>query len=177
MPVQQVTLPTKATVRLIFVESKGVGRDYFNAKRLGVSGGVTEETYYLRLPKLVSALVAEVQQPGIQFDAVLRIASSGIDAVPYMTALCAAFPGITDLTPNLTRKGRVRAANGKTTLADLIEEFEYTPSGAEVSFKSLLIVDETYATGKSVAAVLEHLRGAGLPEDADITVAVCAMIE
>lgn len=59
----------------------------------------------------------------------------------------------------------------------MIEEFIYEARGKEPSIRSLLVIDESFASGKSVAALLHHLREAGLPTDAEITIAVCAVIE
>ncbi|MCC3243803.1 phosphoribosyltransferase [Methylocystis sp. WRRC1] len=41
----------------------------------------------------------------------------------------------------------------------------------------MLIVDESVASGKTVAAVLEHLRHAGLPGDCKIMVAAPAWLK
>ena len=50
------------------------------------------------------------------------------------------------------------------------------PLDTSLEFKSLVIVDESLASGRTVAAMLHHLRQAGLPKDCVVYVAVAAYL-
>jgi orotate phosphoribosyltransferase-like protein len=49
-------------------------------------------------------------------------------------------------------------------------------AGGECGIKSLLIVDESVSSGRTIAAVLAHLRRAGLPKDCIVYVAAAAWL-
>lgn len=55
MPTKDATLPTGEKGRLLYVQTDGAARNYFNAKRLGQIGGMVEELYQLKLPSLSSS--------------------------------------------------------------------------------------------------------------------------
>jgi hypothetical protein len=99
--------------------------------------------------------------------------SSRNDSQPYVDAILLDRP-LLNLSAQMSRKYGVRAATA-TSLQQLIDEFEYRPSGKEPSIKSLLIVDETIASGRTVHAVLHHLLREGLPIDCEVT-AVTALL-
>ncbi len=69
------------------------------------------------------------------------------------------------------------AADNDTTLDQVIEEYVYAPTGSEPTTKSLLILDETVGSGKTAAAILHHLRAAGLPSDCKVTIATALKVE
>ena len=107
------------------------------------------------------------------FDAAVSPPSSRQDADPYRDSILRDTK-VRDLTPNLSRNGDAKASDNKATVQDVIDEFVYKPDGSENSIKSLLIVEESTAEGKTVAAFLHHLRAAGLTESCSITIAVWA---
>lgn len=113
----------------------------------------------------------EVHSEILEFDAVMSPPSSRNDTKPYREAI-APNRNVVDLSRNFTRKGSVKIGEDQTTLEQAIDELMYSPLGSEHTIKSLIIVDESIATGKTVAAVLHHLRGASLPSSCAITVAV-----
>ena len=59
----------------------------------------------------------------------------------------------------------------------MIEELDYEADGKEHEIKSLLIVDETVADGKTAAAMLHHLRMHGLSEGAEVTLVAWAKVK
>ncbi len=120
-------------------------------------------------------LAAQINSEIPEFDAVVSPPSSRPDANPYREAVLRD-KKVLDLTRCFSRKGRVKIGRDETTLDQAFDELTYQPSGNERDVKSLLIVDESIASGKTVAAVLHHLRGAGLPERCKITVAVWAKV-
>jgi adenine/guanine phosphoribosyltransferase-like PRPP-binding protein len=81
----------------------------------------------------------------------------------------------TSLT-NFSRKGKVKIGHDDTTLEQAIDELVYTADGAESGIKSLLIVDESSASGRTAAAVLHHIREAGLTASCEVTVVVWAKL-
>jgi len=131
--------------------------------------------YRKTVPFNKALVLASLAVPdGETFDAVVSPPSSRDDAIPYREA-CIKRGKMRDLSQRFTRKGAVKAATADT-LQEMIGEFVYEPGGDEKSITSLLIVDESLASGRSAAAVLHYLRTAGLPETCKVTVAVAALL-
>lgn len=173
MPISDYTLPTGETICVYHAtNSDGWAGAYFNGKRIGFTGELTEHNYNRAIPELQAKLVQEIEQAGINFDAVVCPPSEGDDIEPYRQAVLERWP-IRDLTSNFTRQGQKRAARPDTTVEDMIAEFIYTPDGKEAVIRSLLVIDESVASGKTISAVLHHLREHGMPEDAAVAAASC----
>lgn len=170
-----ITLPTAETITVLHATGKdGAAGSYFNGKRLGLTTPLTEQLYRTVVPKLQQALVQEIEAAGIQFDAIASPPSSGDDAVPYREAILKRWP-VVDFTDTFTRRGKFKAQTTTTTIDDLVQhEFVHVPNGREPSIRSILIVDESVATGKSAAALIRLLRRAGMPADAQTCIAVCS---
>lgn len=176
MPTFDHTLPTGETIRLYHATfSDGWASRYFNGKRIGFNGELTKHNYHRAIPELRELLVQEIEQAGITFDAVVCPPSDGQDVEPYRKAILKHWP-VHDFTPNFTRHGRKRAVRPETTVEDMIDEFVYTPDGKEAEVRTLLIIDESVASGKTIAAVLHHLRKHGMVEDAAVAAASCLRI-
>ena len=175
MIVSSITLPTAETVTLLHATDKnGAVGSYFNGKRLGMTLPMTLQLYRVLVPKLQDALVQQIETSGLQFDAIVCPPSSGNDAQPYREAILRRWP-VSDFTDTFSRMGQIKAQKIETTVDDLVErEFIHAPNGLEPSIKSILIVDEAIATGKSAAALIELLRRAGMPADARVSIAVCS---
>jgi hypothetical protein len=173
MPTADHTLPTGETICVYHAtNAEGWAGKFFNGKRAGFIGELTLHNYKKKIPDLQAALIAEIEEAGIVFDAVVCPPSKGTDIEPYRQAILERWP-VHDFTPNFTRKGQKRAVRLDTTVADMIAEFAYTPDGKEGEVKSLLVIDESVASGKTLAAVLHHLRTNGLPADAHVASAAC----
>ncbi len=74
------------------------------------------------------------------------------------------------------RRGDTKSAD-PGDLSAMVKELVYTPYGEEKDIKSVLIVDESVGEGKTAAAILEHLRAAGLPKGTKVTLAVCCRMK
>ncbi|MEZ2406948.1 hypothetical protein AB6806_09045 [Bosea sp. RCC_152_1] len=178
MPVDDFTMTSGEVVRRVFGEiASDPGAVYLQGIR---SGRVKEDSshgqYYRgMLPFLPSKLVWQLKAETPSYDAVVSAPSSRADTGPYLNAVLAASEA-KDLSSRFKRLGKYKARDPDVTLDDMIEEFIYTPAGDEPEFKSLVIVDESSSTGKTFAAMLVHLRLAGLSEDCKITVAVWAKL-
>ena len=173
MPAFDLTLPTGETIRVCYATlSDGWAGNYFNGKRLGFNGELTKHNYNRVIPELRTQLVHEIQQAGITFDAVVCPPSMGEDIEPYRQAVLERWP-VRDLTGNFTRQGLKRAVHPDTSVEDMIAEFGYTPDGKEAELRSLLVVDESVASGKTIGAVLYHLREHGMRKDAAVAAASC----
>jgi predicted amidophosphoribosyltransferase len=127
-----------------------------------------ESFYGQQLAALVGSEVPDL-------DAVVSPPSSRPDATPYRNAVLRE-RSAHDLTHNFSRKGKVKVGNNDTTLQQAVDEMIYTRDGRESGLKSLLIVDESIASGKTVAAVLHHLRTAGLSKECKVTVVAWARV-
>lgn len=173
MPTFEHTLPTDETICVYHATlSDGWAGKYFNGKRIGFHGELTKHNYNRAIPELQAKLVQEIEQAGIIFNAVVCPPSDGDDIEPYRQAVLERWP-VRDLTGNFTRQGRKRAVRPDTTVEDMIAEFVYTPDGKEAEIRSLLVIDESVASGKTIAAVLHHLRKHGMLEDAAVAAASC----
>jgi hypothetical protein len=178
MSKDEFTLPTGERVTLIYgAKHPGKGTTYLNAARMGpVDEKSNMAVEYHAMERLYSLeLAAQVKGEVPDFDAVVSPPSSRPDANPYREAvLCAR--RAQDLTSHFSRMGKVKVGHNDTTLAQAIDEMIYTRDGTESGIKSLLIVDESIASGKTVAAVLHHMRKAGLPKGCKVTVVVWARV-
>jgi hypothetical protein len=179
MPKEELTLPSGEKVTLIYgAKHPGRGTTYLNAARMGpvdekssmaVEYHAMESFYGLQL-------AAQVEGEVPDFDAVVSPPSSRPDANPYRNAVLRGRIAH-DLTPNFLRKGKVKVGQNDTTFEQAIDEMIYTGDGTESGVKSLLIVDESIASGKTVAAVLHHLRTAGLSKECKVTVVAWARVD
>lgn len=171
-------LPTGEKVSVIFLRQlPDLGElIYLQSIR---SGRVDEDSLIARiyrnlLVRFAMLLAAEVKAR-ISFDAVVSPPSSRTDADPYREAILRDAKCL-DLSPRFSRIGKTRAATAKS-LEEVFAEFQYKPAGDEGSIKSLLIVDDSVASGSTIAALLHHLRKAGLPSNSVITAAAPALLQ
>jgi predicted amidophosphoribosyltransferase len=92
---------------------------------------------------------------------------------PYRAALLKKFPRALDLTDAFTDTSKPSSGLG-TSFEHLVTAISYKPLGNEPALKSLVIVDDVLASGRTAAAVIQKLTDAGLPQNCQITVA-CAL--
>jgi hypothetical protein len=175
MPKALFKLPPDFDVELLYLAKwPNIGDlQYFQSIR---SGAITEAhamavNYHAMTSKFVAQLSSLIPQDA-SFDAILMPPSSRRDAVPYKAAVHGR--AATDISPLFKRSPGVTSGNTATTMAALTDALSYQSAGDEKTFHSLLIVDESVASGKTIAAIVHHLRAAGLPPDCKITVAAPA---
>lgn len=174
MPTVTLTTPTGEIIKVIHATgSKGAAGKYFNAKRFGLNVPNIAADYEKLIPALQGELIAEIEASGIDFDTVVRAPSSGADGEPYYEAILSRWP-VRDLTLNFGPKGAARAARCETSVADMVEAFPYTRDDRESAIRSVLIIDESVATGKTASAIIQRLVEGGVPKDAKFTIAACA---
>lgn len=101
--------------------------------------------------------------------------SSRDDAQPYLEAILERMK-TAPLKGTFSRKGKKKATDAGT-VEEMVEEFDYKAGGDETDLKSVIIVDETLATGKTIAATLKHLRNAGMPQGCRIAIAVWGLLQ
>lgn len=128
-----------------------------------------EQRYLDELPRAVRECKSLLKE--YSFDAALRLPSSRGDAAPYLEALLEDRSTTKDVTSGLSRNaGAPRAGDGAS-----LKEIQ---SGMSLKcrqlgdFKTVLIVDDILADGKSAAACINLLHENGLPQSAKITVFV-----
>lgn len=176
MPIERIALPPSGEeVKLLHVSQHPEDiASYFNALRSGYGVDVFKHIALAMLPfegPKIARAVCGWPEP---FQAMISPPSSRGDAKMLrdeISKVCS----IPDLSAQFARKNRIRAADSGT-LDDLVGEFIFKPSGVETSVNSLLIVDELVSTGKTVAAVIHHLRANGLPSECKIVVAAYGWI-
>lgn len=108
------------------------------------------------------------------FDAVVSPPSKRADADVYRNEIVKGI-AVRDLTPGFSRKGKISAGTA-SSVAEVVDEFDYQPAGGESDIKSLLIVDESVSSGRTIAAVLDHLRRTGLSNDCIVCIAAAAWL-
>lgn len=169
-------LPTAEKVRLIYGQKHpGNGTTYLNAVRLRNIGDDHDlaREYRAMLPTFTRNLAELVKSEATHFDAVVSPPSSRADARPFREAILGN-TGAIDLTRGFSRHGVVKMADPTTSVQQAIDEFCYSAQGCEASITSILMVDESIASGKTIAAVLHHLRQAGLSANCTVQVAAWA---
>lgn len=113
-------------------------------------------------------LVRAVDAIQPRYDVVVAPPSSREDSKPYKNALLQS--GALDISDRFSRLPGVSAGRG-ATLEEMTAALSYSTAGDECGFRSLLIVDESFSRGTTAAAVLDHLRRAGLSDDCTVTIA------
>jgi uracil phosphoribosyltransferase len=178
MPTADLALPTGEKVRLVFLRKYPNLGDmiYLQSSRSGrmKDDSAAAQSYKNMATIYAGQLAATVTNRTATFDALIAAPSSRHDTDVYRDAIVLS-SGLRDLTTGFSRKGKIKAATAKS-VEEVINEFDYAPTGSEAKIKSLLIVDESVASGKTLAAVLHHLRKAGLSKDCQITVVVAAWL-
>lgn len=176
--IMKYVLPNNHEVEIAFLHKYPNGGSlYFQSIR---SGRITDNsaiaTIYKAKKQLYAIGLCElVTNLGITFDALIAPPSSRSDSEPYVDAILEK-SAIPDWSNRFSRKKEIKAAEAKS-VEEMFGEFEYEPKGGEKDVKNLLFVDESLATGKSIAALLMHLKNAGLPEDCNVVVAVPALLQ
>jgi predicted amidophosphoribosyltransferase len=175
------TLPTGENVTVVYLGRGGSAHIlyYLHKVRRGLATDRDrdtyknmESTYSMRLAEFVATAVPDA-------DAIIQIPSSRDDADPYLLKLLTRIKSLENLSGSITRAGKVKAADDDTTVEQLVADLTYRATGKEVEIRSLVILDETYGTGKSVAALLQVLRANGLrgPSECKVTVAVALKVK
>ncbi|MER8895927.1 hypothetical protein [Mesorhizobium sp. M0676] len=149
--------------------------DYLQGMRSGIlrALGNPEETevarrYHRREQEFFELLSQKVPGP---VTAVLSPPSDfAWQAEPYREAIKRKFPNAIDLTPAMTRPGQFRAGKG-ATVDQVVSGLSYQPQGTENGIEQLVIVDDTFTTGTTAAAIVLLLREHGLPEECDVILA------
>ena len=175
----KLTLPNGEQFDVLHsVPHGGTVSNYYNGIRRGwiTEDHPTAKEYRRLLPSLMATLVASIEASGIEFDTVVLAPSSRRDAVPFMAAIVQRWPNARDIMSTFGRQGVAKAADpgGAEVMG---KELVHTPDGKEKDIKSLLIVDESVAEGKTAAAIIEHLRAAGMSKDVKVTLAVCCRMK
>lgn len=107
--------------------------------------------------------------PEQAFDAILSPPSRYNHAAAYRDS--ARMLAARDITSRFRKEGStLSGAGGK--LEKILSELSYDAHGDEGCLHSVLIVDDTFCTGRTVAAVITRLLEAGVPPDCSFTVAV-----
>jgi ABC-type uncharacterized transport system ATPase subunit len=178
MPKVDFKLPTGELVTVIYgVKYPAKGTTYLQGMR---SGRITEEHPEAReyhgmekvyADQLAAAVAAEITEA----DAIVSPPSSREDAKPFREAILRKV-NTTPLGGTFSRKEKRKAADAKT-VEEMVEEFEYRAGDNEPDLKSIIVVDESIATGKTIAATLNHLRQTGMLKDCRVVVAVWGLLQ
>ena len=180
MPKDQFELPNgRIVLRIYGVRHPGPGSQYLNGVRMGLVkvDSAIAIAYHNQKALFAQVLAREIEEGGRQLRCFLSVLppSSRDDIDVYRLAILDRMPA--RVLSGFTRKGKVKAGDRETTLADMIEEFDYAANGDERDIRSLLILDESVADGKTAAALLEHLRRNGLPDEARVVLALWTVVK
>ena len=90
----------------------------------------------------------------------------------YLEACKSKNPGGLDISRRFQRlHSGVVASENNITARDVYRSLAYHSAGDEPDIKSILMVDDVVAGGKTTRATFTHLVEAGMPNDANVTVA------
>jgi Phosphoribosyl transferase domain len=171
-------LPTNEKVHLVYLRKWPNLGDmiYLQAVRSGRMAGNSPaaQTYKAMARTHARKLAKLVKDKVPAFDALVSPPSKRSDAAVYRNEIVRP-AGSRDLTARFSRKGKINAAD-VSSVEEVVNEFDYQSAGDESDTKSLLIVDESLASGRTVVAVLDHLRRAGLSKNCIVYVAVAAWL-
>lgn len=177
--IEMLELPSGETVRFVYLRKFPNLDDmiYLQSARSGLldDSSITAQGYRNMAPHYARQLADAIASCGLAFDAVVVAPSQRQDVAPYIAEISDRM-GLPDLSAGFARRGNVKAATA-ASVEEVVAEFGYQPNGAEANIRSLLIVDDSVATGKTISAMLYHLRKAGLSQDCDATVAAPAWIK
>lgn len=125
-------------------------------------------TYHRNEQRYCAMLAKAVPGP---VDAILSPPSSlAWQAEPYRRAIAAKHAEATDLSASFLRSGDAKASKS-ASLEDLLDELTFTPSDHEQDFERVVIVDDTFTTGKTAAAVVTLLRHHHLQQSCEVILA------
>ncbi len=167
-------------VKLIYLGKQGPNKpsplSYLQSIRSGVlaaaSGNKPEETtiamaYHNKLDEYTARLASEVPVPNM---AIFSPPSRFTHALPYREAMINIWPDIVDLTSRFKRDEKYPSGQNATS-DEIFNNLQYEATGYESSFTTVLVVDDIFSRGRTVAAAIEKLRQAGVGDDCDFTVA------
>lgn len=169
MPTTSVKLPTGETITLTYWETRPSFLK-FGALQSLRSGAMRPDsvlaTQYLVMAPFYGRQFAA--QIGGTWQTVVAPPSSNDLAKPYLSAILERSSAI-DLTPRFTRAGAIRSSDDPSpTLAELAASIAYAPRSDESGLNSLLFIDDVFASGRTLAALLLHLRTSGLPANCTV---------
>lgn len=176
MPYATLVLPNGLTIRLVYVvEHGGIVSSYYNGIRRAwiKEDSETALQYHSKLPELIEAMMAALD--GLEFDTIAMAPSSRSDAVPFAKAVTERWPDARDITAHFSKRSKKAADDGD--LKSMMSSIGYTADDKEELIRSLLIVDESIATGKTAAAMIERLKVAGMGENIDVTLVACCWMK
>jgi hypothetical protein len=161
--IEGVPLPTGELVRVASLcRSRGVDDCSYLAHLRKARRGdeSSREEYEANLAASIETLVHGV---GATFDAIVSPPSDHDFAIPYREAFFVHHEDAADFTRYVDRApDAAQAGASGTTLLDVIAGLRCEPLPQLATAASLLIVDDIFEGGKTVAALLHVMRAAGL---------------
>lgn len=169
MPDLDFKLPSGEVVTLIYgAKWPDLETQYFQGIRSeSLDESHSAALYYHRMKKIWAyRLGSELYNHIKTEDVLISPPSSSNDTDVYRDAIRAKISSASD-AGTFTRHGNTKAS-AASTIEEMIGEFACSPAGNEDDFRSIVILDESVASGKTISATLFHLRKAGLPKDCRI---------
>jgi hypothetical protein len=125
-------------------------------------------TYHGMRRQFVSQLIAQLHGP---FAAIVSPPSRYPEhAEPYRLGVQERFPDALDLTHRFSRASEV-SSGSNASFVDVCTALTYVPAGDEVDISSIIVVDDIFARGRTIAALVLKLRQSGFAVGAPITIA------
>lgn len=108
--------------------------------------------------------------------AIIKIPSTRDLNCPYYSAIKERYRDAIDLTLYVKRHYKVKSGEG-ATFKEVFEDIYLEPCDCLAGIKNILLIDDVYASGNTVAAVFLRLREHGLPDTARMQVAAPLLAE
>jgi hypothetical protein len=170
---EDLKLPTGETVRFTYLRKWPNLHDmiYLQSVRSGLikEDSLTAKGYLNMAPHYANQLADALGIGDPPFDAGVMPPSVRNDAEVYFKEVVRR-TNIRDLSQGFSRKGTAKSETSQS-VEKIIAEFSYSTISVEECSRSLLIIDDSVASGRTICAVLAHLRQAGLPRDCSVMVA------
>jgi hypothetical protein len=131
-----------------------------------IRGRDVEQEYREDLPEAIRAF--GLLTAPISADAIALVPSSRTLSRPYADAIVDRFP--LDLSQFFRKADGVRAADCND-FEQLVAAISYSGPRQD-SLRSVVLVDDVFESGRSAAATILRLRGAGMPASATVSIAV-----
>jgi len=172
-----VQLPSGRSATLVSIGNETSGDlIWLHVKRTHYAKNVASmETSYNSMVglKYRHILTYNVLELKVDYDAVIKAPSSQMDAAPYFNDIQSKL-NINDRSNQFSKKAGFKAA--ESSPEEVFKAMAFEARGDEYKLNSILIVDESFATGATVDAIVRRLIEAGAPKNLQVHIAVALHI-
>lgn len=174
MPEIKKQLPSGTSVTVIYFGDKNSCASHLHYKRYCISSETEkkahEVTYEFNAKyKIAPELLNLLETLKDQTFTLVVVPSSGSDADIYREHVMCNFKH-RDISEGFSKAPHYKASENADHPKRTLEAITYNADGTEKQIKHLVVLDDIFATGATVDAVVNRLHQAGMPKNTQITV-------